>query len=208
MRFIDRRSLLVASAAIAAGIAFGRTGWAQVQGGVAARNVINTLAADGRFNQFIEMVGRAGFTDQLRGPGPVTLFAPTDSAMSGAPAARIADLMSQGTGGSGGGTLSGGSPDMVRLRAFLEYYAVPGLVTVSMLSPNQRLKTINGQDLMVVAAPAGSGGAFALTNPAPGQQSAGFGAAGINVMPPATIVQPDVRASNGIIHVLGGPLFP
>ena len=169
------------------------------------RTIPDTLAAAGRFNNFLEMIGRAGYTDQLRGPGPVTLFAPTDAAMTSAPAAMLQDLMAQGSGGGGGGTLSGASPDMVRLRAFLEYYAVRGLHPVAGLAPNMRLKTVNGADMQVVSA---SGGGLAVVNPAPGQQTGALGASGLNVMPPAPITQPDLLASNGLIHVLGGVIFP
>ena len=201
---VHRRRLLAAATAstiamralLAGQRAFAQTG---------QRTIADTLAADDRFTNFLEMAARAGFVDQLRGPGPFTIFAPTDAAMMRAPAGMLQDLVGQGTGGGGGGTLSGASPDMVRLRAFLEYYAVRGLHPAAALAPDQRLRTVNGADLQVVAAP---GGGLAVVNPAPGQQIRGLGASGLNVMPPAPITQADVPASNGIIHVLGGVVFP
>ena len=141
---------------------------------------------------------------QLRGPGPLTAFAPTDAAFDAAPASLRQDLLAQGTGG-GGGTLSGASPDLVRLRAVLEYHAVRGLYRAADLRPDMTLTTINGDTVRVAAA--GNGG-LALVNPAPATQSMGFGAGGLNVMPPAPVIQPDVIATNGIIHVIGGVLLP
>ena len=35
-----------------------------------------------------------------------------------------------------------------------------------------------------------------------------FGAAGLNIMVPAAVEQPDIIATNGIIHAVGGVLFP
>lgn len=149
------------------------------------------------------MLSRAGFVDQLRGPGPLTAFAPTDAAFDAVPASLRRDLLAQGTGG--GGTLSGASPDLVRLRAVLEYHAVRGLYRAADLRPDMTLTTVNGNTVRVVAA--GNGG-LALVNPAPATQSMGFGAGGLNVMPPAPIIQPDAIATNGIIHVIGGVLLP
>ena len=199
----NRRQLLLAGAAFTAGLVSAPGHNAQAQ--VGQRTIADTLASDDRFTNFLEMTARAGFVDQLRGPGPFTIFAPTDAAMMRAPAGMLQDLVGQGTGGGGGGTLSGASPDMVRLRAFLEYYAVRRLHPAAALAPDQRLRTVNGADLQVVAAP---GGGLAVVNPAPGQQIRGLGASGLNVMPPAPITQADVPASNGIIHVLGGVVFP
>ncbi|MBX9699609.1 MAG: fasciclin domain-containing protein, partial [Acetobacteraceae bacterium] len=109
-----------------------------------------------------------------------------------------------GTGG-GGGTLSGASPDQVRLRALLEYHAVRGVYRAADLRPGLRLRTINGNEVEVVAAQTGG---LALANPAPATQTMGFGVGGLNIMPPAPIIQPDVIATNGIIHVIGGVLLP
>jgi uncharacterized surface protein with fasciclin (FAS1) repeats len=120
------------------------------------RIISDTLATEGRFNNVLEMIGRAGFTDQLRGPGPLTLFAPTDGAMTGAPAAH------------------GAAP------------GVPRILHRARAAPLRQPEPES----------------------APGQQFGAFGAAGSNVMPPAPITQADIPASNGIIDVLGGVIFP
>lgn len=199
MTVLNRRTLFV----VAGGLSLAPlTAQAQL------RSVVDTLAADGRFNRFLELIGRAGMTDGLRGPGPFTLFAPTDGAFTGSPAAAVEDLVSQGSGGGGGGTLSGESPDRLRLQAFIQYFIVPGQAwTLAQLTgpADRTLKTENGAVVVVSSKP---GEVVTLRNPAPGQQSGSFGASGFNVMPPATLVQADIAASNGIVHALGGVLFP
>jgi uncharacterized surface protein with fasciclin (FAS1) repeats len=176
-------------------------------------SVVDTLAADGRFDRYLEMVGRAGMTDQLRGAGPFTVFAPTNAAFDAANVARLNDLLNQGTAGGGaqgGGTnLGGASPDPVRLPAFVRYFIVPGQrLTLSQLAARGegRLTTLNGADLLVRAS---AGQPATVVNPQPpGTGLGSFGAGGIDAVPPAAIVQADIPATNGIVHALGGVLFP
>lgn len=197
---LNRRAMLSAAAVLAvpALLTGHRAATAQSQ----VTSVIDTLAGEPRFNTLVNMAGRAGFTDQLRGPGPITVFAPTDEAFRLTGANIVADLLEQGSGGS---TLGGSSPDLVRLRALLQYHAVRGAYRAIDLTPNMMLRTLNGNELQVVA---GTGGQLALRNPAPGQQFAGMAAGGINILAPAQVVQADIPASNGIIHAIGGVLFP
>ena len=74
MPTLNRRHIL--SAALAGGALTLGFRPAQAQ----TRNVMETMAADGRFNRFIELIGRAGATDQLRSTAGVTVFAPVDAA--------------------------------------------------------------------------------------------------------------------------------
>lgn len=178
------------------------------------RNVIDTLAADGRFNRLVELFSRAGMVDRLRGAGPFTIFAPTDAAFAGANASRIEELLSQGVGGSGGaggsgggGTAGGASPDPVRLPAFVSYFIVPGqaISLAQLMAIGQgQVPTMNGSPLAVRAL---QGEVPTVTNPAPGMFTGGFGTGGLNVVPPAPIVQADIPATNGVIHALGGVPF-
>ncbi|MFZ4410363.1 MAG: fasciclin domain-containing protein [Paracraurococcus sp.] len=198
MRPWNRRQLLAGAAAIGL---VGSTSLAQAQ----SRNVIDTLAADGRFNRFLELVGRGGATDQFRGAGPITLFAPTDAAFNAANAAVLNDLLAQGSGGSGGGTLSGASPDFLRLRSLIGYHVIAGLaLTSALLVGDQQIKTVSGAVLRIAA----QGGTITLTNPAPERQAGVFGAGGLNLPAPAVIDGPDIIATNGVIHPITQILFP
>ncbi|MBV1799153.1 fasciclin domain-containing protein [Siccirubricoccus sp. G192] len=209
MQFWNRRRLLATGAVAVGGLLGARGADAQVQpqapGVLGQRNVIDTLAADGRFNRFIELVGRAGTTDQFRAGGNMTVFAPVDAAFDQTAFSRVQDLLTQGTGGSGGGTLSGASPDPVRLRAFVGYHVIPGVaLTPAQLVGDRQYPTVNGAMVRV----ASQGGAIAVSNPAPERQSGSFGAGGLNVMPPAAVIGPEIIALNGIVYPVSQVLFP
>jgi uncharacterized surface protein with fasciclin (FAS1) repeats len=59
----------------------------------AAPDILDTAKAAGNFNAFIAAVDAAGLTDTLRGPGPFTVFAPTDDAFKKIPKAQADKLM-------------------------------------------------------------------------------------------------------------------
>lgn len=193
MPTFNRRQIL--SAALAGGALTLGFRPAQAQN----RNVMETMAADGRFNRFIELIGRAGGTDQLRSTNGVTIFAPVDAAFDVANA-RIQDLLAQGSGGG----LSQTSIDPLRLRALVEYHIIAGSMPSSGMMGDRRFKTVNGAELRV----ANEGGKIAVTNPAPEQQSGSFGAGGLNVQSPALVIGPDIIANNGVIHAVSQVLFP
>ena len=186
---IYRRSLgaLAAAALISPPLPPGR---AAAQAG----GLVDTLAADGRFVRFLDLIARAGLTDQLRGDVPFTVFAPTDQVFGEGRGSRLEDLLNQSLGDGG---VSGASPDPVRLSAFVGYFIVPGqALTLAQLTAigNLHLQTMNGTPIAVRARP--------------GETPTVSGAGGLNIIRPFQIVQADIPAANGIIHALGGALFP
>jgi len=165
-----------------------------------SRNVVDTMAGDGRFNRFLELIGRAGGTDQLRGAGPMTVFAPTDAAFDGPGGLRTQELLSEG----GTGNLSS-SPDPVRLRAFVEFYVLAGqAMRAAQFTGDQQVKTVSGGVLRINTA----GGKVAISNANLSSAPKSFGAGGINVEPPAALSGPEIIATNGVIHPITQILFP
>jgi uncharacterized surface protein with fasciclin (FAS1) repeats len=61
-------------------------------------DIIATLQAEGNFTTFLHALDVAGMTEQLKGPGPFTVFAPTDEAFSRIPQARRDSLLSDKAG--------------------------------------------------------------------------------------------------------------
>lgn len=55
-------------------------------------DIVQTAAEDGRFQTLITLLSIAGLDETLKGPGPFTLFAPTDAAFNKLPANVIQDL--------------------------------------------------------------------------------------------------------------------
>jgi len=64
----------------------------------ATADVVDTLAADGRFTTLISALQAAGLDGALRGAGPFTVFAPTDDAFAALPAGALDDLLADPTG--------------------------------------------------------------------------------------------------------------
>lgn len=63
------------------------TGWRPKE------NVLEIVAATGRFNTFGRAIVAAGLTHQLSGTGPFTVFAPTDKAFAKMPSADLEALL-------------------------------------------------------------------------------------------------------------------
>jgi len=95
-------------------------------------NIPQTAAAVGGFNTLLTAVTAASLATTLSGPGPFTVFAPTDAGFSTLPVNRL--------------LLPVNIPRLVNI---LTYHVVPGRIYADQLSNNQVLSTVNGQTLLV-----------------------------------------------------------
>ena len=75
-------------------------------------DIVDTAVAAGAFTTLVTAVKAAGLVDTLKGPGPFTVFAPTDEAFAKLPA----------------GTLEAVLADNAKLTAILTYHVVAGKV--------------------------------------------------------------------------------
>jgi len=57
------------------------------------KDVVDTAVAAGTFKSLVAAVQAAGLVDQLKGPGPFTVFAPTDEAFAKIPKADLDALL-------------------------------------------------------------------------------------------------------------------
>ena len=60
---------------------------------VHAADIVDTAVAAGSFKTLVTAVQAAGLVDTLKGPGPFTVFAPTDAAFAALPAGTVEDLL-------------------------------------------------------------------------------------------------------------------
>ena len=58
-----------------------------------AGDILAVAKAAGTFETFLKAVKAAGMTEQLQGPGPMTVFIPTDEAFTKLPAGVLENLM-------------------------------------------------------------------------------------------------------------------
>jgi len=97
-----------------------------------AQDVVDTAVQAGNFTTLVTAVKAAGLVDTLKGPGPFTVFAPTDAAFAKVPKATLDALLA----------------DKAALTKVLTYHVVSGKLMAADLRAG-KLKTLEGQDLTI-----------------------------------------------------------
>ena len=100
------------------------------------KNIVQVAVEAGNFNTLVAAVKAAGLDETLSGPGPFTVFAPTNAAFAKLPAGTIAALLA----------------DKERLTSILTYHVVSGNVMAADIvkSNGATPKTVNGLPLDIV----------------------------------------------------------
>lgn len=99
-------------------------------------DLLEVAAAQGQFSQFLSAVEAAGYQETLRGPGPFTIFAPTDEAFRSMRPQEVRRLLDPHA--------------HEELLARLAYHVVPGrLTTASMRGRVTRPEASSGYRLTV-----------------------------------------------------------
>ena len=123
-------------AKLAAATLFGVSlGAASTFAGTANEDVINTALAAGQFKTLTTAINAAGLTATLEGPGPFTVFAPTDAAFAALPPGTVENLLKP--------------ENKAQLVAILTYHVVPGAVTSADVVKLTEAKTVNGNTVAV-----------------------------------------------------------
>jgi uncharacterized surface protein with fasciclin (FAS1) repeats len=105
---------------------------------VMKRDLIDTAVSAGQFNTLATALTEAGLIDTLKGPGPFTVFAPTDAAFAKIPADQLQALLA----------------DKAALTKVLTYHVVPGTVMAKDVKSGS-VQTVEGQSLMLDVSSAG-----------------------------------------------------
>jgi len=102
----------------------------------ATADIVDTAVAAGNFKTLATALTAAGLVDTLKGPGPFTVFAPTDAAFAKLPAGTLDTLLKDPTG---------------KLAAILKYHVVAGKVMAADVVKlnGQKVKTVQGADITV-----------------------------------------------------------
>jgi len=105
-----------------------------------AQDLVDTAVA-GHFNTLVAAVKAAGLVDALKGPGPFTVFAPTDEAFAKLPLGTLDNLLKP--------------ENKDQLKKILTYHVVVGRVMAKDVAKIDSAKTIEGGSLTIHA---GDGG--------------------------------------------------
>lgn len=138
-------------------------------------NIVEAAMGTGVHETLVTAVKAAGLVETLSGPGPFTVFAPTDDAFAKLPDGTVANLVKP--------------ENKAMLTKILTYHVVPGRVSASDLMTKikqgggtAKLTTVEGGTLTAHM----MGGKVMLADEKGGM---------------ATVTQADVFQSNGVIHV-------
>ena len=110
----------------------------------------------------------AGLVNTLNGAGPFTVFAPTDAAFAALPAGTVEALLN----------------DIPTLTSILTYHVVGAKALSSDLSNGQKIKTLNGEEILVT-----------------------INASGVFINDVKVTVA-DIETDNGVVHVVDGVIMP
>lgn len=102
---------------------------------VASKNIVENAMMANNVTTLVKAVKAAGLDTTLSGPGPFTVFAPTDSAFGKIPTSTLETLLKP--------------ENKADLTAILTYHVVPGALRSSDLQDGRMLTTVNGKTLKV-----------------------------------------------------------
>lgn len=134
------------------------------------RTITDIVVSDGRFDTLQAAVVAAGLADTLAGPGPFTVFAPTDTAFAAIDSDTLDALLADPGG---------------RLTDILLYHVVPGEVPASVVVGLQSAATVQGSPIKIDVEDGG-----------------------VVLDRTVNVIITNIRASNGIIHVIDAVLVP
>jgi uncharacterized surface protein with fasciclin (FAS1) repeats len=126
-----RHFALALGVTVALGALFGAPGRANAQ----AKDIVETAAAAGTFKSLAAALQAADLVQTLKGPGPFTVFAPTDDAFAKIPKADLDALLK----------------DKARLTKVLAYHVFAGNANSADLAMLKDLSTVNGARMKITA---------------------------------------------------------
>ncbi|MCW6510426.1 fasciclin domain-containing protein [Lichenifustis flavocetrariae] len=149
---------------------------------MASKTIVENASQASTLTTLVAAVKQAGLVETLSGPGPFTVFAPTNAAFAKLPKATVEALM---------------KPEMkADLTKILTYHVVPGKIDAEEIvkeikagGGSYNMKTVEGET---------------LTAKMDGEKVALIDAKGGG----AIVEIPDVYQSNGVVHVIDSVLLP
>ena len=140
-----------------------------------SKNIIQNAVNSKDHTTLVAAVKAAGLVETLEGKGPFTVFAPTNAAFGKLPAGTVDTLVKP--------------ENKATLTKILTYHVVAGKLDAAALTDGKKLKTVEGEDLMVKR-----DGNHVMIIDAKGDSS--------------MVTISNVNQSNGVIHVIDTVLLP
>ena len=135
-----------------------------------AKPLLDVATEAGTFTVLLAAIKQAGLTEMLSGPGPYTVFAPSDDAFGKLPKEDYQALFKP--------------ENKPKLKAILTYHLVAGTVLVrDVAGRRMEAETVAGEPLLIDATRT-------------------------MMVGDARVTQSDIKADNGVIHVIDTVLMP
>lgn len=171
--------LLILSVSMVSGFASFKASTMVRKTSLSMANIIDTAKSAGNFNTLVKAIEAAGLTSVLSGPGPFTVFAPTDEAFARLPKGNMEALMN----------------DIPTLQNLLKFHVHPGK-----MSPTRNGKSIDtlmiseddNPKQLTIKVTNWTCESFIMT----GQENY------------AQVTTYDVKCDNGVIHIINEVLIP
>jgi uncharacterized surface protein with fasciclin (FAS1) repeats len=106
-----------------------------------ANDIVAVAQSAGTFTTLVAAVEAAGLTETLMGPGPYTVFAPTDEAFAKLPEGTVENLLLP--------------ENLEQLKAILLYHVVSGSVMAADVVTLNEATTVNGANISIAVGDAG-----------------------------------------------------
>jgi uncharacterized surface protein with fasciclin (FAS1) repeats len=139
----------------------------------AESDIVDTAVAAGSFKTLAAALTAAGLVETLKGPGPFTVFAPTDEAFAKLPAGTLDGLLKP--------------ENKEKLKEILLIHVVPGSVYAADVVKLKEAKTAGGKTVSISTA-----------------DGVKVGTAKGN----SKVTKTDIKAKNGVIHVIDAVILP
>lgn len=136
-----------------------------------SQNIVQIAASTPYLSTLVKALQAGGLVSTLSGPGPFTVFAPTDTAFAALPNGALDFFLSPENKG-----------DLVNV---LTYHVASGAVYSNQLYNGEKIPTLDASQTVTVGI---NGNAVSINN--------------------APVITANIKASNGVIHVIGGVLVP
>ncbi|HUT61644.1 MAG TPA: CIA30 family protein [Phycisphaerae bacterium] len=135
-----------------------------------SKDIVDIAASTESFKTLVAAVSKAGLVETLKGPGPFTVFAPTDEAFAELPEGTLESLLKP--------------ENKAKLIETLKFHVVSGRLTAADVRKLPAADTVQGTSLLFAQGPIGV------------------------TVDGASVVQADILATNGVIHVIDRVLLP
>jgi len=147
-----------------------RAGRADTDRTAVSGDIVDIAASAGSFKTLVAAVSKAGLVETLKGPGPFTVFAPTDAAFAKLPDGTLESLLKP--------------ENKKKLIEILTFHVVAGRFAAADVRKLPVADTVQGTSLLFAQGPIGV------------------------TVDGASVVQADILATNGVIHVIDQVLLP